>query len=120
MSEQLAPSRDQPANDELDRRVRVRHAQKLKTYAQRGQGDLDQVWWMGSVRDISGNGIGIVLQQRFEPDTYLTLELENAARTFSHTIHVRVIRATPCPGGWLLGCAFATDMSDAEVRSLLR
>jgi len=120
MSEEITLS-NQPETESLtaERRVRVRYAQPLRTYIQRGQGDLDQVWWMGKVRDISGQGIALLLQQRFEPDSLLTLELENRAQTSSFTIQVRVVRVSPRPGGWLLGCVFTQDLSEEEVQALL-
>src|SRR5262249_19526099 len=102
-----------------DRRVRVRYSQKLHTFCQRGSGDLDQLWWMGSVRDISGRGIALLLQHRFQPGTLLTLELENTARTISFSLQVRVVRVLPQPGGWLLGCTFFQDLTEAEVKALL-
>jgi hypothetical protein len=102
-----------------DRRVRVRYEQSLKTFCQQGSGELDQVWWMGTVRDLSGNGIGFVVQHRFDPGAILTLELENAARTFSDTFQVRVVRVLPQPGCWFLGCTFLQPLTEDEVRALL-
>ena len=94
-----------------ERRVRVRHTQSLSTYAQRGSGDLDQVWWIGSVRNISGSGIGMVLKTRFETGTVLTLELENASRDASHTIHAKIVRVFPDRSGWYLGCTFLSRLA---------
>jgi hypothetical protein len=74
---------------------------------------------MGKIRDISGAGVGLLLQQRFEPETLLTLELENTGRTSSCTFQVRVIRVAPQPGGWLLGCTFTPAISEADVQALL-
>ena len=115
--------RDIPSDFALllnDRRCRVRHAQKLSTYAQRGAGDLDQVWWMGSVRNISGSGIGLVLKSRFEPGTKLTIELENAARTVSQTHQVEVVRVRPDQRGWLLGCSFVIELTDSQLQDMLQ
>jgi hypothetical protein len=102
-----------------DWRVRVRYAQALKTFCQRGTGDLDQVWWMGTVRDLSGSGIGLLVQHRFEPGTMLTLELENSAQTFSNTFQVQVVRIVPQPGCWFLGCTFLQELTEEEVQALL-
>jgi PilZ domain len=102
-----------------ERRVRVRYAQPLRTYIQRGQGDLDQVWWMGKIRDISSQGIALLLQQRFEPDSFLTVEVENRAQTSALAIQVRVVRTTPQPGCWLIGCTFSRELSEEELQALL-
>jgi hypothetical protein len=105
--------------DAIERRVRVRYTQNLKTYCQRGTGELDQVWWLGTVRNISGIGVGLLLQRRFDPGTFLTLELENPTQTASHTVQVRVIRATTDqPGLWLMGCSFLTEMTESEVKAV--
>jgi len=112
------PNEAVPATDG-DRRVRVRQAQTSKTYCQKGRGDLDQVWWMGNVRNLSGNGIGLVIQHHFEPGTILTLELENSAKTFSHTLQVQVVRAIQQPDGWFLGCTFVKELTEDEVQALI-
>jgi hypothetical protein len=120
MSHELQAHADNPAEaTELDRRVRVRYAQPLRTFCQHGAGDLDQVWWMGTLRDISGAGIGLLLQHRFEPGTLLTLELENSDRTASQTLHVRVVRVGAQPGCWLLGCELVQELPEPEVQDFL-
>jgi hypothetical protein len=102
-----------------ERRVRVRYAQALKTFCQRGTGDLDQVWWIGKVRNLSGRGIGFVLQHCFQPGTILTLELENSTQTFSHTLQVEVVRVLAEPGGWFFGCEFLEELTEDDVRALV-
>jgi hypothetical protein len=102
-----------------ERRVRVRHRQQLNSYAQHGAGDLDQIWWLGSVRNISENGIGLVIPHRFDVGTSLTLELENASRTFSSTLQVQVVRSFPEARGWYVGCTFAQELTADELRGLL-
>jgi hypothetical protein len=105
---------------ELDRRVRVRFTQSLKTFCQRGTGELDQIWWMGKVRDISRAGIGLVIQHRFDPEAILVVELENADRTQSHSLQVRVIRTLAQPDGrWFLGCAFTEELSEEQLKAIL-
>lgn len=103
-----------------DRRVRVRFAEPLKTYCQRGEGDLDQIWWIGQTRDVSASGIGLLIPQRFEPDTVLTLELENRRQNLSRTVQVRVVHAVQQSGGlWLLGCVFTEELTNPDLVALL-
>jgi hypothetical protein len=107
-------------SSESERRVRVRYTQALKTFCQRGTGELDQIWWMGKVRDISCTGIGLVIQHRFDPETVLVVELENSNQTQSQSFQVRVIRTTPQPDGrWFLGCVFTKELTDAELKAVL-
>jgi hypothetical protein len=103
-----------------EHRQRVRYPQVTKAYCQRGAGELDQFWWMGRTRDISGGGVGLFLPYSFAPGTELTIELESAGRTFAHTAHARVIHSQRQPSGnWLIGCAFAQELSPLEVTELL-
>ncbi len=121
MSEEHTQPRDDADSALADeRRVRVRHYQKLSTYAQRGTGDLDQLWWMGRVRNISESGIGVILQNRFEPGTRLTFELENASQSGSHTFQAEVVRVFPEQGGWFTGCTFLRELTQSELQGLLK
>jgi hypothetical protein len=105
---------------EQDRRVWVRRVRPLKSYCQRGPGEPDDVWWIGQIRDISRSGIGLYMQHHFELETVLTVELENSARKHFRTVQVRVVHATPQPGGfWLMGCAFSQEISEADLEGLL-
>ena len=120
----LSPERlPLPADDGVltaaDRRVRVRYYHDLKTFCQRGPGELDQVWWMGTVKDISAQGIALLLQHRFEPGTLLTLEVENPDHTFSQTCQVKVIRISPQPACWLLGCVFTEELTEVQIQALI-
>jgi len=120
MAEEAKAAEDGNQAPQAERRVRVRYTQSLKSFCQKGSGELDQIWWMGRVRDISGTGVGLVIQHRFEPDTHLLLELENPAHARSSSYQVRVIRATSLPDGrWLLGCAFLQELSESELAALL-
>ncbi len=103
-----------------ERRVRVRHLQALRTFCQRGSGELDQMWCLGRARDISATGIGLVVPHGFAVDTVLTVEVENSRQSRSRMIQVRVVRVSSQPGGlWLLGCLFAVALTDAELAGLL-
>jgi hypothetical protein len=113
-------SPDPLATAAAERRVRVRHLQDLRTFCQRGAGELDQLWCQGQVRDISANGMGLLVPHGFTVDTILTVEVENSRRSQSRRVQVRVVRGSRQAGGlWLLGCVFAEELTDDELVSLL-
>lgn len=108
----------QPARDE--RRAWVRCTSDHETFCQprtvRGE---DELWWQGRVHNLSAGGIGLVLSRRFEPGTVLTIEVQGTPARPSLQLLARVIHATVRPGsGWLIGCAFAQELGDDELRSL--
>jgi hypothetical protein len=71
------------------------------------------------VRDVSMQGIGLLLGRRVEPGTLLTVVLSNAAKGFSKTVLVRVVHATPQPGGCLVGGTFETPLTYQEMSALV-
>jgi hypothetical protein len=76
--------------------------------------------WRAQVRDVSQGGIGLVVNRRFEPGTLLVIELDTPGpddgRTFLARV-VRVVHATARPeSDWLLGCAFAAELEDEDLR----
>jgi hypothetical protein len=102
-------------------RVWERHSCDMQTACQplasKGGGDLI---WGGTIRDISANGIGLILNRRFEPDTRLVINLPFPASGTRRSILVRVVHATPLtPGFWLLGCVFPRPLPEDELFALL-
>jgi len=76
--------------------------------------------WLGRVRDVSTGGIGIVLGYRYQPGTFLSVDIQNRSKRFTRTLVVRVIHATPLRfGGWQIGCAFRNKIGEDEIRTLL-
>jgi hypothetical protein len=76
--------------------------------------------WSAMVRDLSTGGVGIVVNRRFEPGTLLSVELQDAEQTTNRILLVRVVRATREPDDrWLLGCAFTTKLTDADLLALM-
>jgi len=76
--------------------------------------------WPAAIRDLSTGGVGIFVKRRFELGTLLTIDLEDAARTTSRSLLVKVVRiASEQADGWLLGCAFVHKMSEADLLDLM-
>jgi hypothetical protein len=76
--------------------------------------------WPATIRDISNGGLSLTLARRFERGSGLAIELPGGDCTTS-TVLARVVQVTPYPeGGWLLSCLFISQLSDEEIRSVLR
>jgi len=71
------------------------------------------------VRDISLNGIGLVLAQKVAIGTLLVIDLLNQSRGFSRTMMVRVVHVTPVNGGYLVGGDFTAPLTYQEFTSLV-
>jgi hypothetical protein len=86
--------------------IRCRHVESIYT-------------WSGSIQEATSAGITLNLRRRFEPGMALSVELapkDNGPRG----LVVRVIRATrQMDGGWLIACALASPLTEAELETLL-
>jgi hypothetical protein len=71
------------------------------------------------IKNISMEGIGLLVGRKVELGTLLALTLSNPARSFTKTILVRVAHATPQPGGYLLGGTFNTPLTYQELTALV-
>jgi hypothetical protein len=105
----------------MECRVWERHPCDMPTFCQplasRGGGDFV---WGGTVRDISANGIGLLLNRRFEPGARLVIELPSPASGTRRNVLARVVHATPLTHGfWLLGCIFPAPLPEDEFHALI-
>lgn len=71
------------------------------------------------IRDVSMNGVGLILQRRVEVGTLLAVGLVNPAKGFARTIMVQVTHVTPATGGFLVGGAFLTPLTYQEMTALV-
>jgi PilZ domain len=71
------------------------------------------------IKNVSLEGIGLVVARRVEPGTLLAVTLSNPARGFTKTVMVRVAHATPQPGGCLIGGTFDVPLSYQELTTLV-
>jgi hypothetical protein len=71
------------------------------------------------IRDISMQGVGLLVSRRVEPGALLAVALANPARGFSKTVLVRVVHVTPLGGGFLVGGTFATPLTYQEMSTLV-
>jgi hypothetical protein len=77
--------------------------------------------WEATVRNISCEGIGIVLYRRFEPGTVLAIEItplfeEIQRLLLARVVHVKFQRENTT---WLLGCILLRPLSEDELQEFL-
>ncbi len=120
-------SRDRPTamHQPRERRVEVRYPCAVDTRCNRGlsihplqAGPQDT--WDGAVKDLSVNGIGLVLNRRFEQGTMLTVDLRSPDGSLNRSLEMRVARVRPASRGcWFHGCVFEQPLSKEDLRKLL-
>jgi hypothetical protein len=102
-------------------RVWERHPCDMQTSCQplasRGSGDFV---WGGTICDISANGIGLLLNRRFEPGARLVIEFPPLASATRRRVLARAVHATPLAlGFWFLGCVFPAPLPEDEFHALI-
>jgi len=76
--------------------------------------------WRAPVRDISIEGLSLVLDQPVEPGAVLPVELPNRRWNCCHLKLLRVVHATPQPDNrWLVGSTFVRALSEDEFQALV-
>jgi hypothetical protein len=105
----------------VERRACVRYscAPGVETFCLPVYKDRNDQGWLAEVRNISTDGIGLLLGRWFGQETLLEVELQNAARSVSRKVLVRVKHATSHDGGWLVGGILVQKLSEAELRAFL-
>jgi hypothetical protein len=71
------------------------------------------------IRDVSLDGVGLIVMRRVEVGSLLVIGLENPSRNLSKTMIVRVAHVTAVPGGFLVGGSFAEPLTYQELTSLV-
>jgi serine/threonine protein kinase len=109
--------------DGQDRRVTTRYSLRVGGCAvvdlNIHGGEEEQ--WPLVVRDVSAQGIGILLARRFEPGTELTVEGAAGPEGKVERLPARVVRVeAERAGHWIHGCLFANPLADEQLKSLLK
>jgi hypothetical protein len=71
------------------------------------------------VRDVSIDGIGLIMLHKVEVGSLVAVNLVNPDRGFAKTLLVRVAHVTPVPGGHLVGGTFAPPLTYQELTTLV-
>jgi serine/threonine protein kinase len=76
--------------------------------------------WPLVIRDVSTQGIGVLLARRFEPGTVLTIEFGSGGKSAAR-IPARVVRVQPERAGhWIHGCALEHPLTNEQLRALVK
>jgi hypothetical protein len=102
--------------DEGERRVWLRLPCDLQTVCQPAEGG-EAVRFAARVQDISRGGISLLASRPFEKGALLCVELPGAELDSTCHVLAYVIRVVArASGEWILGCTFATELRDEELR----
>ena len=71
------------------------------------------------IKNVSLEGVGLLLGRSVEPDTLLAVTLANVGKGFAKTVLVRVVYAQPQPGGCMVGGNFLTPITYEELTALV-
>lgn len=72
-----------------------------------------------TIRDISLNGIGMIVTKKVAIGSLLMVELVNEARNIAKAMMVRVAHVTPVNGGFLVGGEFTNPLTYQELTSFV-
>src|SRR5437868_94507 len=100
-----------------ERRASPRVACDLETKCQ-AIADARGKAWPARAVDISTGGIALVLERRFEPGAMLSTSLASSDGETGRTLFLRVAHvARQNDGSWRHGCAFASELTQEEIRA---
>jgi hypothetical protein len=71
------------------------------------------------VRDVSMDGIGLVLMRSVPAGTLLSVGLSNPDKGFNKTVMVKISHVTPITGAFLVGGAFLEPLTYQELTTLV-
>ena len=74
----------------------------------------------GFVRDVSVRGMSLRCKHALLPGSQVAIDWNFGDPADQRTLRARVVHtAAAADGGWVIGCAFETPLTDADVRNLL-
>jgi hypothetical protein len=115
----LAPVDSQEQQTDYERRAAVRYPSAWQSSCC-SIGESTNTEWPARIKDISTTGIGLYTNRPFEPGTRLGIELQSPDEELAYTLMTHVMHASLREGdGWLIGCAFARELSEHELQRLL-
>src|SRR5262249_31127210 len=102
-----------------EQRREPRYALPARTWC-RLRRAIGNLTWQATVRNLSTEGIGLILNRPVKAGMLLTVELPGHDQEPRMVKMMRVPHAAPQPGGcwWVAGGRFASQLSDAELQRL--
>jgi hypothetical protein len=120
MTTSAQEGRETRHDEVIDRRLTVRYASEHHTFFQSSEGD-PQVLWQARVRDISDDGIGLILHRPFDPGAELSIELPTEVNRPLRSLRVSIVHVTALDEGqWLVGCKFLQALGHEDINALRR
>src|SRR5947209_3022972 len=106
----------QPDEDALEeeRRLWVRYPCNLETISELRSEKSERV--SARVRNISRGGLRLVVDREVKTGGLLSVELPAGEGQASSTVLAYVVHSTPQDGVWTLGCTFASELTDEDLR----
>jgi hypothetical protein len=103
-----------------ERRAAVRHASTMEASCHPLAVPALGPTCPARIRDISLDGLGLVVAHRYEPGSTLSVVPEVLPRSLAPALAVRVRHVEPHGDGlWLIGCEFVTPLTEDELRVML-
>jgi PilZ domain len=101
-----------------ERRASVRYAASQSCGCHSlGEGNEDH--WSAAIRDVSSEGLSLVVCHAFCPGEILTIELDDAPEGMRRKLFVRVKHAAEQGDSlWVLGCRFVNRLNEGELEHL--
>jgi hypothetical protein len=114
-----ATDQTSPIPHRIERRATVRYPFNQPALWRASDSHGSVCLW-GRVRDISLEGIGLVLKRGLKPRTILIVELEGPRGQATCSLEAQVVHATLQPDGtWHTGCSLARRLTEQELKALL-
>ncbi len=82
-------------------------------------GPVSEDFGLVKIRDVSMDGIGLLLTRQVAVGSLLAVVISNPAQKLSKTMLVRVAHVTAAHGGYLVGGTFAEPLTYQEFTSLV-
>jgi hypothetical protein len=99
-----------------ERRVRVRYPSGALTKFQPVNG-VEHPPLSARVRNVSRGGINLLVPERLEPGSMLSIDLPSPDGDTPCTVLACIVHVSAQPDGeWAVGCTFSQELSDAELR----
>ena len=82
-------------------------------------GEGQEGHWPATIRDVSSDGLSLVVCHPFRAGEFLAVELDDATEGMRKKLFVRVKHAVEEGDGlWILGCRFVNRLNDGELEQL--
>jgi hypothetical protein len=80
---------------------------------------VEQHFGSAALKSLSLEAVGLLLTRPVEPGVVLAVSLSNETKKFAKTVLVRIVHATPAPGGCLVRGVFVTPLTYQDLTTLV-